>query len=112
MPFHILVIRSVPSAAIMRRMDNPLKMEATLAPVKKCDNSGNQLIITTMKGIKQIDKMGVMIVISHSNECGQRRRFWSLIKRASFWRLLRKATALGTPVGTLCTKWCTAALQL
>jgi hypothetical protein len=44
------------------------KMEETKAALTKCDNHGNQLIITTMKWIKQIDNMGVVIVISHSNE--------------------------------------------
>jgi len=49
------------------------KMEAKKAALTKCDNHGNhanQLITTTMKGIKQIDSMTVVIVTSHSNECG------------------------------------------
>ena len=51
------------------------KMEATKAALTKCDNHGNhgnQLITTTMKGIKQIDSISVVIVISHSNEFGQK----------------------------------------
>lgn len=51
------------------------KMETTRVGLTKCGNHGNQLIIAIMKGIKQVDNMGVVIVISHSNECGQKRRF-------------------------------------
>jgi len=52
-------------------------MEATKAALTESDNHGNQLIIT-MKGIKQIDSMRIVIVISHSNECGHKMRFLNL----------------------------------
>jgi len=54
-------------------MDNLKNVEVIKAALTKYDNHGNQLIITIMKGIKQIDIVGVVIVISRSNECSQKK---------------------------------------
>jgi hypothetical protein len=64
----------------MWRMDNLKKVEVIKAALTKCDNHGNQLIITIMKGIKQIDIVEVVIIISRSNECSQIRRFLNFKK--------------------------------
>jgi hypothetical protein len=56
------------------------KVEVIKAALTKYDNHGNQLIITIIKGIKQIYIVGVVIVINHSNKCSQKTRFLNLKK--------------------------------